>query len=414
MTQRKLDNWLERYIQFTQNSEPPTIYHLWSGIMALSSCLQRKCYMNWGHAMTIYPNLYTVLVGPPGGRKGTAMKIAKGFLQHIDISLGSDSLGSIQALYEEILNSSQEYYHEGLTYEHKSLSVWSEEFQVFLSDSDPRLIGNITDLFDSPAHWSYTSIGRGNKDLSNCWLNIFGAITPSLLQSKLNQDAVGGGLISRIIFVVGYGKHKKVPITFLSKEEENLRDDLMADLEYIKNLTGPFTAEAPFIDAYSEWYLSPRSNKGVDSEKFVGYNERRALHLRKLCMIMCVAEDDSMNLKERHFWRALKVLEMTEREMPNAFYGLGNGQHSTTLTNIMTFMRERGTATWVEILRRFQLDVLPPELETYMSMLQQTQKVSVETKQGVGRTFTYNQDNATGIDDADQPPDDDGLYKHRL
>lgn len=389
---RQLNDWLEHYLKFTQNSEPPVLYHLWSGIAAISSCMQRKCWMSWGHAQTIYPNLYIVLVGPPGGRKGTAMKIAKEFVQDVGVNLGADSLGSIQALYKEIKDSHDEYYSEddSLAVHHKSLSVWSEEFQVFLSDSDPRLIGNLTDLFDAPSSWRYTAITRGVTDLSNCWLTIFGAITPSLLQTRLSQDAVGGGLISRIIFVVGYGKAKKVPMTFLSKEELLLQETLLEDLQTIKNLSGMFTMSDRFIERYSDWYMSPSSSHGVESEKFVGYNERRALHIRKLCMIMSVSENSEKYVQERHFNRALHVLRMTEQEMPNAFYGLGQGTHSTSLTNVMRFLEEKGSISWDALLLRFQLDVLAPEMESFVDLLAQTGQVKQEHTPSKQRIITFN------------------------
>jgi len=389
---RQLDNWLEHYMKFTQNSEPPPLYHLWSGIVAIASCMQRKCWMSWGHEMTIYPNLYVVLVGPPGGRKGTAMKIAKSLVRKVDVALGSDSLGSIQALYKEIHDSHEEFIHpeEQLPVGHKSLSVWSEEFQVFLSDSDPRLIGNLTDLFDSPDSWRYSAITRGVSDLSNCWLTVFGAITPTLLQSKLNQDAVGGGLISRIVFVVGYGKSKKVPMTFLSKEEYELFDTLLEDLQYIKNLAGPFSMSPKFIETYSTWYMGASSSQGVDSEKFVGYNERRALHIRKLCMIMAVSENNDRYLQERHFLRALHVLEMTENEMPNAFYGLGSGAHSAVLTNIITYIKSRGQVEHSELTKRFQLDTLTNGLGELLETLIQGGTIRQELTPSKKRILTYN------------------------
>jgi hypothetical protein len=387
---RELDNWLESYLEFTQNTEPPTIYHLWSGIIAISSCLQRKCYLDWGYESIIYPNMYAVLVGPPGGRKGTAMKIAKSFLRKLDVILGSDSLGSIQTLYEEILESEASYIDEfGTPLPHKSLSVWSEEFQVFLADSDPRLISNITDLFDCPSHWRYSSIGRGVKDIGNCWLTIFGAITPSLLQSSLTQDAVGGGLVSRIIFVVGYGKSKKVPITFFSKQDEDRQELLIRDLESIKNLSGQFKTTQPFMDAYTAWYMSPGATNGVDSEKFVGYNERRALHLRKLCMIFAVAEDDSMELQPHHLTRALHVLEMTELEMSNAFYGIGQGAHSTTMTNVMKFLQDNGTISFSKLLDRFKMDILPAELEAFLDTLVQSGHAKEEIDTSKRRFVSY-------------------------
>ncbi len=377
---RNLSDWIEHYLQYTQNSEPPTQYHLWSGIAAISSCLQRKCWSHWGMSGgDIYPNFYIALVGPPGGRKGTAMKFAKELILDLGIPIASDSLGSVQALYSEIMEAKSNYKsHDGAILEYLSLSVWAEELTVFLSHQDSVFVKSITDLFDTPRRWRYSTLKRGLEPLSNCYLTIIGAITPSLLQESLTSTAVGGGLFSRIIFVVGYGKIKKVPLGFLSKEEERLKTMLYEDLEVIKNMSGQFKFTNDFMDAYVPWYSSAEATQGVDSDKFVGYNDRRALHLKKLCMIYSASESNEMTLTAEHFNKALSTLQYTENEMGAAFYGLGRGAHATVLTDLMRFLEERKTCTWSDVLSRFQLDIMPQELQIFINSLEQMGKIQAD------------------------------------
>ncbi len=376
---RNLTDWLEYYLQFTQNSEPPIQYHLWSGISALSSVLQRKCYCNWGLRGYIYPNFYVALVGPPGGRKGTAMKIAKGMVQQLEIPMGSDALGSIQIMYKEISKAQAEYREaDGVIKFHKSLAVWSEEFQVFLSDKDQMLLSSLTDLFDCANSWKYSTLSRGVDDLSNCYLTIIGAITPSLLQSKLSMDAVGGGLISRIIFVVGYGAIKRIALPFLSKEELQLQTHLQEDLEQIHNLAGAFELTKEFLDTWIPWYETISTMNEVDNDKFMGYNSRRALHLNKLCMIFSASENNDMKIEARHFDKALAVLEETEEEMPNAFYGLGRGAHSEIFTSFLNFLDTHPEFNFAQLTEAFQLDSMPVDMEQFIRMAEITGKLRIE------------------------------------
>lgn len=376
---RKLDDWLESYMRVTENSEPPVLYHLWSGITAISSALRRKCFSNWGSRGYIYPNLYVSLVGPPGGRKGTAMKRAKKMVQNLDIPMGSDSLGSTQAMYKEIMDSKASYPSCGVMKEHKSLSIWSEEFQVFLSDRDLTLIGALTDLFDCADSWKYTTLKRKTEDISNCWLTIIGAITPSLLQSKLSQDAVGGGLLSRIIFVVGYGPIRKIALPFLTEEENNLEKTLTEDLQEIANLSGPFKLCNSFLRDYARWYENSPFADGVSNDKFLGYNSRRALHLNKLCMIVSAAESSAMELHDRHFKKALAILEATEKEMPNAFHGLGMAAQSNVYAKIMSFIENNDSFSWQQILQHVHLDINnTQELRNLMEMASQSGLVTEE------------------------------------
>jgi hypothetical protein len=388
---RQLSDWLEYYMKYTQRTEPPELYHLWSGLTAVSSALRRKCYCNWGALRGyVYPNLFVSLVGPPGGRKGTAMKIAKSIVQTLNVPIGADSLGSTQALYKEIMESEDSYVDpQGLTKKHKSVSIWSEEFQVFLSDRDQMLISSLTDLFDCADNWKYKTLARKNEDLSNCWLTIIGAITPSLLQAKLSQDAVGGGLISRIIFIVGYGPKQRKALQFLTEEEEEIIKNLENDLQEIANLSGPFILSKEFLKAYVRWYEQEYDDTGVMSEKFMGYNHRRPLHLNKICMLISAAESNDMIITDKHFEKALAILQVTEQEMPNAFYGLGLSSTSNVYAKFLTFIDSREYFDWSELTRNFHLDVDNiSQLRGYVEMAEQSGLIKSEASATASRYTT--------------------------
>lgn len=378
---RQLDNWLSYYMKYTQRTEPPELYHLWSGLTAISSALRRKCYCNWGALRGyVYPNLFIALVGPPGGRKGTAMKIAKSFVQKLDVNIGADSLGSTQALYKELMDSEDTYVdHAGFTRKHKSVSIWSEEFQVFLNDRDQMLLASLTDLFDCADVWKYKTLARKTEDISNCWLTIFGCITPSLLQSKLSQDAVGGGLISRIIFVVGQGPKQRRALQFLTEEEEDIQKKLENDLQEIANMSGQFTLSKDFLKTYVRWYEQEYDESGVPSDRFLGYNHRRPLHLNKVCMLVSAAESDEMIITAEHFEQALAIMQVTEQEMPNAFYGLGLSANANIYAKLLSFIESREVFDWTEVIRTFHLDVEnPQQLRGYLEMAEQAGVVKAE------------------------------------
>ena len=62
---RALKDWIDSYLDFVDNSEPPQMFKLWCAISVIASALERKCYLSWG-TLTFYPNIYIVLVAPSG------------------------------------------------------------------------------------------------------------------------------------------------------------------------------------------------------------------------------------------------------------------------------------------------------------------------------------------------------------
>lgn len=398
---RQLSDWLEYYMLYTQRSEPPALYHLWCGLTAISSALRRKCYCDWGPLRGItYANVFVALVGPPGGRKGTAMKIAKSMVQELDIKMGADSLGSTQALYKELMDSEDTYIESnGVAKKHKSLSIWSEEFRVFLSDRDQMLIPSLTDLFDCADVWKYKTLSRKTEDISNCFITLIGGITPALLQESLSQTSVGGGLISRIIFVVGHGPKHRSALQYLTDEEEDVRNKLRMDLQEIANLQGQFKMDKTFLRSYIKWYEQEYDNNSVRNEKFAGYNNRKPLHLNKLCMLLSASESNDLIITDKHFFKALAILQATEYEMPGAFYGLGMSDKANVYTKILSFIESRESFDFSELVQAFHLDVENIEqLRNHITMASQAGLVVCESSITAERYHVIHQTPSVDMD----------------
>ena len=78
-------SFLHNYNEFVKENEAHPTYHLFSGLVALSSIVSRRVWIAQGY-FDVHPNLYVTLVGPPGNRKTTAMSVCKKLLREI----GSD------------------------------------------------------------------------------------------------------------------------------------------------------------------------------------------------------------------------------------------------------------------------------------------------------------------------------------
>ena len=58
-------DWVEGFIDLTDNIQSPLIFRKWAAITILAGALERKV---WVHTKgsNLYPNMFTILVGPPG------------------------------------------------------------------------------------------------------------------------------------------------------------------------------------------------------------------------------------------------------------------------------------------------------------------------------------------------------------
>lgn len=383
---RHFDDWIKGFLAYMENSEAPTSYIIWTAISTISAALQRKCSLRWG-LITFYPNMYIVLVGPPGGRKGTAMGPAKAMARELKLPL-APNFATGPSLVKELANVKSNFQGlHGETVEHSSITVMTEEMAVFFGDPDMEI--KLTDLFDNPDKWEYVIKTAASDYLTNVWVNLLGCITPSLLQSKISIDSVGSGFSSRLVFIVENGKRKRSAMPSAPSGGEEMYKKLLEDLEQIKLMRGRFRFTEEALMEYKLWYRDPEVDHAVPGGRFEGYNSRRAMHLLKLCMIISASQRNDMTITGQDFTYALSLLEAAESKMPQAFHGVGRSDKSAIMGDMIRLFQQKKVITWIDLLDHFKLDCDPEDLEKMVKVLKTIGKISVSTAKNGAQTYRW-------------------------
>lgn len=383
---RELNDWLDSYLLYTKNSEPPESYHLWCGLSVIAGALQRRVHLRWGFE-EIFPNLYIVLIGPSGSRKGIAMNIARDFLIRTpNISVAPEA-GSLQALILAMKRAFSNFEDPitGVIHFQSPLTAFAEELAVLLGTGDIKLLSYLTDWYNSKEDWSYETVGRGRDYIQGTCFTLIGATAPEWLPSMLPQEAVGGGFTARIIFVVEDRKGKTVSKHQLTPAELELQDKLLHDLEHISQLRGQFNFTPNGEQAYTKWYevedkLLLAGELAVPDPRFLAYCERRATHIRKLMIICSASRGGSMELDLPDFHRALSFLKSAERNMSRAFGGLGKSRHSDVTDKVLNYIRMVKITTRSTLMAKFYRDVDSQTLREIEEVMDQLKVVSIEWK----------------------------------
>lgn len=384
---RELSNWLDSYLAYTENSESPISYHTWCGLSVIAGALQRRVYLNWGLGRTIYPNLYVVLVGPSGRtRKGVAIGIAKDILKAVPgISVTPESSSGRQAMILAMKRALCNFQDptDGKIKFHSAVTAFSEELSVFLGQGDIAYLSNLTDWYDSKDDWEYETVGRGKDTLQGLCLNLMGGTAPDWIQSMIPQEALGGGFTSRIIFIVEEIKRKTVPKYIPTREEQEMKEVLIRDLERISMLSGEATFTPEAEQLYINWYIKQdtdltNGNPAISDPRFAGYCERRATHIQKLMLLTCASRGDDLKITVDDFNRALKLLVSAESMMHKTFGGLGKSRTSEPTDQVISYIKKVGTTTRKLLLQKFYRDVDANTLAAVESTMMQMGTVKIK------------------------------------
>lgn len=394
MSQRNLPDWLDGFMELTDDSEPPMLFRKWAGISTIASALQRKVRLELGISLTFYPNLYIVLVGPSATGKGTAMKFASDIIDQIPTIRLSAQATSLQALIRRMkeTNLTDVDPVTGEQQFHSSLTIFSTEFTVFLGYHNRELIAALCEWYDCPSRWIYETISRKKEEVIGVWANLFAGTTPDSIQSALPVESIGGGLTSRIIFVVGDKREKLVIVPKKTEREIMLQQALINDLEQISLMSGRMQYTEGFIKFYADWCKKAAANPPFYDRKFDGYCGRRRNHILSLSMVCSASRSNEMILTEDDIVRASTILSEVEVKMGTVFRGMGRSDISSLLNDAIVFVTNSKTREIPLYLfaKHFEGDMDKLVMDRVLTTLETMNLINLVTRPGQGTFISIN------------------------
>lgn len=379
MSERRCENWLKTLADITSRTEAPTHYWLWSGIFTLCSALERKVWVPYG-LDDIYPNLYVILVSPPGKcRKGGPIAISKKLLEKIQCTVSKDST-SKQALCNELSDSFGQVVLPDIgTVQQSPMAVVSKEFSSLLSVDPKQMIEFLTDIYDSHDIWKYRVLSRDEEVLYGPCLGLFAATTPTYIASNVPYEAFGAGFFSRVVFIVGEGKKQRVPRPEKSEEEERAIKNLAHDLQIIKQIRGPFTWERRAGEYFDTWYNElDNKYKELKDERFHGFIERAHIQVLKSAIALRVAHTDDLTFTIGEIGQAIEMVDDVFKTLPYAFGGMGRSERSQDVVDVMRHLRVIGKASYAQLLADNWMNVSPTGLREALDILMKQKVVSAK------------------------------------
>jgi DNA polymerase III delta prime subunit len=339
MSKRKLGNWVDSWLEYTDQIPSPPIWRKWAGIFILGSAMERRLWIKTNIA-PLYGNLYVIFVGPPGvGKTNLTSRVAH-FLRGLSDAKDSNSFHVASSslthasVIDELKNAERRYVFPNMKdiLEYNALTIVSNELGVLLPEYDAFMMPKLTDLYDGHSY----SERRRTKDLNFTIeapvLSILAACTPSYMTETLPPGAWDQGFLSRTMIAysaetVWRDIFAEIPVM------EKLEAELQADLRHILSLSGKmmFTAEA--LDSIKTWDKGGRSPL-PEHPKLYHYNTRRLAHALKLSMISALAREDTLQITRDDFLQGLDWLVEIETYMPEIFKAMNTGGDSRVMEEV--------------------------------------------------------------------------------
>lgn len=320
----------------------PSIFREWSAISLLSGAMERRI---WVHTKgsNLFPNLYTILVGPPGVGKSAILSQVERLLRSVPDIFVAPSSVSAASLVDSIVLASRKIIRPNDVpsfVQFHYLTAIASELGVFLPIYDALFMNSLTKFYDGePYEERRRTSAVKHVKIEHAHLCIIGGTTPSYLNGFLPEGGWDQGFTSRTIFIYS-GESVYTPLFGESGDYDGLEAtylNLLRDLKVIGGLYGKmeWTREAATaIEAWNRAGCPPVP----EHNKLTHYNTRRLAHVIKLCMIASISRSDELLITDIDYQRALGWLLDAEVRMVDIFHAKGVAGDSAAIEDCWDFI----------------------------------------------------------------------------
>lgn len=390
-------DWLTAYLEYTEDTEAPANFHMWTGLVTLAGAVQRKVWIDLAHFQWVC-NIYVLLVGEPGVvTKSTSIRIGRNLLRGVKgFHQGPDSV-TWQALIDTFAEASHSFKVDapkdkpnGMAYEmvQSPISLFIAEVGNFLDPDNREAMDLLTDMWDGQATtFTRRTKAHGEQGIVNPWLNFIGCTTPTWIQNNFSADLVGGGFASRLIVVYGDRKRKLIAYPGISAGglKTEMEESLTSDLKHIARLQGPMTLTPEALRWGEAWYASLQAGLGKEaiSRRASGYYARKQTHLHKIAMLLSLSSRDDLTITKDDLETAGSILTFVEKDIMRVLSNVTNRQVAArNAMEIITMLRSGQDFTDAQLFGHLYTFMSKKDFDQAIADLQAANKIYTQAVGG--------------------------------
>lgn len=292
-------NYLETFLRYTDLSESPRSFFIWSALTSISAVARDNIFLEWNYGIT-YPNIYVLLVAPPALGKKHPMVIAGDLIKKAGNTKVIEGRTSMPAVARE-LGTFRTGEEKG-----SSCIIYSEELSsLFAGGAD--CVDLLTDLWDFHKKWPVNLISWQTTLVDTC-ITLYAATNETLLKTVFDPRALYGGLLSRTIVVIEKRKRRKDSMGRKAMYAEHELDYkcLEAHLKNLSKKKGTIRLDDEAYDEFNNWYMNQWSEDNPKTK--TGIEGRMKTHVMKVSMLLSLCEWDlEMVIRKKHVDLAIEL-----------------------------------------------------------------------------------------------------------
>ena len=330
------------FLHYTGELTSPHIFRLWTAISTIAGVLERRVWVNSVGKRT-YPNMFLMLVAPPGIGKSVAINEAVSIWSAAGtINIAPNSLpgkGLIDELEDEKKQKTAVDPETDKRESYHTMSIPAPEMGTLIPSHDLGFLSMLNELFDCGPHYNERTRTGGQHYIEKPHVNLIVGTQPKYLGSTFPEEAFGMGFTSRVVMIYSADEVRVDDLFDDSStgRDKDTYDKLVKHAQEASELIGPFEVTQEAKKAFMDWYSEGMPPQPQHS-KLAHYNTRRQFHLMKLIQIFSVSRSLEQVITLEDFEIAKMVLLEAEAQMPEIFKEISVGSQSAEIEETYNYL----------------------------------------------------------------------------
>jgi hypothetical protein len=339
-----LTNFISNFLTYAEGCETPELYDLWSALATMSSIVSRRVWINQGY-FTIYPNLYIVLVGPPGGRKTTAMNMTKDMLREIGTIPFAATCMTKEALCRYMATQCLRSFLVPGTErmkEYTPITMCLTELSHFLGVNSAHMIDFLTTIYDQEFYDAKTK-NKGDDLIPGPYLTVLACTTPSNITRYLKEDVISGGFSRRALFAFELDEGNPIAFPTITPTAQEAWNACVAWAKQLEPIAGEFQWSSKATGWYKKWYEELFHGLKTHTNIMTrGYYKSKHIQLLKVAMLVTLSSSTDLLLRQEDLLVGLEILEKLETNLPKVFEGMGRNELAPVAARMVDLLEMAG------------------------------------------------------------------------
>ena len=375
-------NLIQTYCEMFGEEEVPMEFNFWACISMVAACLQDRVWVQLKPFKPIYPNLYTMLVGPSGCGKGVSIGRVESLVENLGINYRRKKQTAPNLIDDLSYRPDDEEYDPNKS----KVYLAHPEAKLYLGKGEnaETFIEFMTEMYDTRNLLEGTR-ATGNSIIQGALINWIVGSTPEWLVAAVGAATIQSGFYARAITCKAASAR---PRLFRPQPAADYEDRNRFVQQYVQKLSrfeGEMVLTRDAEELAKKWYES--QVKPDDEGLLPSYNRQKVMML-KLSIVVSVTDCLGFSIEREHVKKAITLAEgLITNDMPDMLEFSARTVFTLHEEIMRDIIRSKGEITRSELTKiRGNKGLNVAQMDTALKALQDGDEIEATIK---GKTKVY-------------------------